>query len=191
MGVLIQMEAFDSMDLVGEDKLFKNYAQLYDTVVVKGEQIKRALSRKKNRNHKELLAQFIEEAQKIEDWSLEEKLKFRLELSGSVDKSLILTPQIEEFLIENNIEPIEVWANEETNYWGIITSVVIAETRTKKKYLKMKIMGSLGVEFACSLWSVPKADKMPQKNKVIIASFTKNNYGLSTQQNKMIVLTLE
>jgi len=191
MGVLIQMEAFDSMSLVGEDKLFKNYAQLYDVVVVKGEQIKKALARKRNRNHKELLAQFIEEAQKIEDWSLEEKLKFRLELSGSVDKSLILTPQIEEFLIENQIAPVETWENEETNYWGIITSVVIAETRNKKKYLKMKIMGSTGTEFLCSLWSIPRADKMPEKNKVIIASYTKSNYGLSTHQNKMVILNLE
>lgn len=191
MGVLIQMEAFDSLELVGpeDDKLFKNYRQLYEVVVVNGEQIKKALARKKNRNHKELLAQFIEEAQKLEDWTTDEKLQFRLLLSGSLDRSLIMTPEIEAFLEENNIQGIETWENPDQNYWAIVSSAVISKTSTGKTYLKMKLMGSGGAEFACSVWNFkPLREQPPGVNKVIVGSFKKDNYGLSAFLKNIMVL---
>ncbi len=187
LGNLIKMESFASMDLVGPDKTFKNYKQMYEVLVERADQLKRAVSRKKNRNHKELLAQFIQEVQTMDDWTVAEKLKNQLELAGSVDRSLIVTPDIEAFLTEHDIQPIELYDNDQTNYWAIVSGVSEALTKTKKKYLKLKLMSFNGMEFSCNIWNYnPATGTLPEKNSVIIASFKKNDFGMSTEMRKLL-----
>lgn len=188
LATLVKMEAFDSMGLVGPDKTFKNYKQMHDVLIEKSDQIKKALSRKKNRNHEELLKQFIEEAQTIEDWTTDEKIKFQSELSGSIDVGLICTPEIEAFLIKNQIQPIEQWEDDKTPYWAIVQSSTIAATRAGKKYLKISLMGSDGSAHVCNVWSFGGSqDELAkvQKNSIITAPFQKNDFGLSTQLRRV------
>lgn len=188
LATLVKMEAFDSMGLVGPDKPFKNYKQMHEVLIDKGDQIKKALARKKNRNHKELLEQFIQEAQTVEDWTSEEKLKNQMELSGSFDIGLICTPQIEEFLLKNKIEPIEAWENDQTAYWAIVQSSTVAQTRTGKKYLRLGLMGSDGSVHVCNVWSFGgSAEEIAkvQKNSIITSVFQKNDFGLSTNLRRV------
>jgi len=69
LGTLIKLEAFDSMGLVGEDKQFKNYRQLYHVLIDRGDELKRAVSKKK-KTHTEDLAKYVLEAQELSDWTL-------------------------------------------------------------------------------------------------------------------------
>jgi len=188
LATLVKMEAFDSLGLVGPGKTFKNYRQMYEVVVEKGDQIKKALARKKNRNHEELLKQFIEEAQILPDWTSEEKLGFQAELSGSIDLSLICTPGIDNFLQKNDIEPIERWESENSAYWAIVQNATFAFTRAGKKYMKLALMGSDGSSHTCNIWSYGgslEENEKVQKNSIITASFQKNDFGLSTNLRKV------
>lgn len=183
MASLIKMEAFDSLGIVGPDKSFKNYRQMYEVIVEKGEQLKKALQRKKNRNHEELLRQFISEVQSLPDWTIDEKLKFQAEISGSVDLSIICTPKIEKFLIEADIDPIERWESDLSAYWGIVQNFSVAQTKTGKKFIKLTLMGSDGSVHTCNVWNYTGSSQEKekfQKNAIITAVFQKNDYGLST-----------
>lgn len=191
LGTLIKMNSFESLGLVGENKTFKNYKQMYEVLVERGDQLKKAISRKKNRNHKELLTQFIQEVQSMPDWTVEEKIKFQLELAGSIDKRLILTPDVETFLVENNVEPLENWESEYPSYWAILRSVAKAKTKSGKTYLKLKLMGSNGTEFPCNVWNFnDKLHEVPEANTIIISSFQRNDFGLSTGIKKILKVKL-
>lgn len=186
---LIKMEAFDSLGIVGPDKTFKNYRQMYEVLVERGDLLKKACARKKNRNHEELLKQYIEEVQSLPDWTTEEKLKFQAELSGSIDLSLICTPEIEAFLAKNGIEPIEQWESENSPYWAIVQKSEIATTKAAgKKYLKLSLMGMDGSVHQCNVWSYGgtlEENEKIQKNSIIVGVFQSNNFGLSTNLRKV------
>lgn len=189
LATLVKMEAFESMGIVGPDKPFKNYRQVHEVLVDKSDQIKKALARKKNRNHEELLKQFIEEAQVLEDWTTDEKIQFQAEFSGSIDITLICTPQIEAFLQKNEIQPIETWEDDQTIYWAVVQSCTVAETRkTGKKYLKLGLMGSDGSSHVCNVWNFSNSKEeiaKVQKNSVITSVFQKNDFGLSCQLRRL------
>jgi len=185
---LVRMEAFDSMDIVGEGKTFKNYKQMYYALVEAADELKKAVSRKKNRNHKELLEQKIKEAQELPDWTRAEKLQNKKELAGMSDQDLIVTPQMVEFLKAQNISPVHSWESDQKVYWAIVVSANVATTKTGKKYLKLKLKSENGTEHFCSIWNYKEGELNVKENDVVVGSFSKNNFGLSTFPNKVYKL---
>lgn len=190
MGVLIKMEAFDSLGLVGPDKTFKNYKQMYEVLVEKADLLKKAVGRKKNQNHEELLKEYIAEVQSMPDWTTEEKLQFQAELSGTIDLSLICTPEIENFLLSNGIDSIERWESDLSAYWGIVQSAAVVTSKggTGRKYLKLTLMGSDGSTHSCNVWNYTGSWDETQKvakNNIIAGVFQKNEFGLSTSLKKV------
>jgi hypothetical protein len=161
---------------------------MYEVVVEKSETFKKALARKKNRNHEELLAQAIKDVQDLPDWTVEEKLAFQGELSGSIDLGLICTPEIERFLRENDVDSLENWESENQTYWAVVQSAAVVQARTGRKYLKMVLMGSDGSTHTCNVWSyggsLDEKEKIKQ-HSVIISAFQKNDFGLSTNLRRV------
>ncbi len=179
IATLIKLEAFDSMGVVGPDKTFKNYKQMYNVIVEKGDLIKSAFNRKKQRNHKELLKQFIEEAQSIEDWPDTEKLAASKELAGFMDMNLIVTPEIKSLFTTSNIQTIDAFNNPNDFYWAIIKEANIGLTKTKKLYLKLRITSEAGKDSTCFVWNYkqegPETNLAP--NDIIIGRFEKSDWG--------------
>ena len=60
---LIKTFSFDSMNIVGEGKLFKNYKQMYHVIIEHYDQLKK-------KNGKDLLYKLIKETSDIEDWGI-------------------------------------------------------------------------------------------------------------------------
>lgn len=188
LSALIQMEAFDSMDIVGPDKVFKNYKQMHSVLFDKSDELKKAISRKKNRNHKELLQQYITEVQGMEDWTRQERLKIKKEIAGMDDMSLIVTPEMREFILENDIDPIENWNSKDSIYWAIVISTTVAVTKTEKQYLKIRLKSENGSEIFCNIWNYKASENNLNPNDVVVGSFDKNNFGLSTFLSKIYKL---
>jgi len=188
LSALIQMEAFDSMDIVGPDKVFKNYKQMHSVLFDKSDELKKAISRKKNRNHKELLQQYITEVQGMEDWTRQERLKIKKEIAGMDDMSLIVTPEMREFIFKNDIDPIENWNSKDSIYWAIVVSTTVAVTKTEKKYLKIRLKSENGSEIFCNIWNYKASENNLNANDLVVGSFDKNNYGLSTFLSKIYKL---
>lgn len=193
LGALVKMESFDSLNLVGpeEDKMFKNYKQMHYVLVDKADELKKATNRKKNKNHRELLKQFIEESKTISDWSRQEKLAFKKEIAGMRDMDLVVTPEMKKFIEENTIEPLNVWSEKDKVYWAIIRSVEIKGTQKnpEKKYLKIKLGCEDGTDVYCNIWNFKiGTNHKLNENDVVVGSFDKNNFGFSTFLSKIYKL---
>lgn len=188
LSALIKLEALDSMGIVGKGKQFENYKQLHHVVVDNGDTLKRSISRK-NQNHKEVLEALIEEAKQLNDWEMSEKVDFAKELAGSVDFSMIVTPDIEKFFEENAVEPISNWKNSKTLYWAIVENFKIATTKTGKKYCRVKLCDSTGNSSMCFMWNYNEfKDKEIKSYSLIIGNFKKSDFGLSTNFGQFNVL---
>jgi DNA polymerase III subunit alpha len=182
LGTLIKIGAFDSMDLVGTEShhTFKNYKQMYEVLVDNGDELKKIISRKKDRNHKERLQELIEGVELTEDWSLSEKIEFSKSLTGSVDLGLIVTPEIRVFFHKNNIASIDDWQSKEDHAWAVINSSKVAVTKTGKKYLRASIYGESGATHNCFMWSFREGkDIQPAPNTLVLCKFDKSDFGFS------------
>lgn len=188
MSTLIKLESFGSLGLVGEDCEFKNYRQLHHILVDHADELKRAIS-KKSKTHKELLKKLILEAKELPDWELSEKILFGKELSGSVDTDLIITPEVKEYLASAKINSIDSWSNEKQLYWAIVQSVKVATTKAGKPYCRISLYGESGESQQCFFWGFnPNKDKIIPENILIIGSFKKSDFGLSSFYSKIEVL---
>lgn len=178
---LIKLEAFDSMGLVGEDKTFKSYRQMHYVLVENNDKLKRACSRKKNRNYQEVLNQLIEEAQELEDWSIDEKIKNSEELAGYIQMDLVIPPKIKDYFEKLGYKSVDQWKYDNQKLWAVIKQSQVATTRHGKKYLKAKVFGESGAEQTCFFWGFkPDKDKKPDPNTLIMSKFKKSDFGLST-----------
>jgi DNA polymerase-3 subunit alpha len=188
MESLIKLEAFDDTDIVGEDKMFKNYKQLHYILIENADKLKRSISKKK-KTHKELLEKLTEEAQEIEDWDDREKIDFSKEITGAVNMDMIITPEIREYFKQTNINSIDKWTNDKELYWAIVQRAIVATTRNGKKYCKTTMYGESGQMQSCFFWSYnPGKDKLLPDNTLIIGNFKKSDFGLSSFYGKIQVL---
>lgn len=182
MTTLIKIGAFDSMDLVGEEEhhLFKNYRQMYEVLVERSDELKRACARKKNRNHRELLQEMINEVQEMEDWTLAEKVADSVKLTGSVDINLIVTPDVRKFFKEEGIDSIDDWCDKSYYTWAVVQSAKVATTKTGKKYLRARVYGETGGTTNCFMWSFKEGkDVVIPDNTLVFAKFDKSDFGIS------------
>lgn len=180
LSTLIKLEAFESMGLVGEDKTFKNYRQLHHVLVDKGDDLKRAVNKKK-KTHKEELVRIIAEAQELPDWDLKDKIEFSRALSGTVDIDLIVTPEIAEYFRTSGITSIDDWQDDEQWVWCIVKNAREAKTKTGKAYMRMKIYGASCTDMEVFVWNFkPGKDKVIPENSLILGRFKKSDFGLSS-----------
>jgi DNA polymerase-3 subunit alpha len=185
---LVKLGAFDSLEIIGENKTLKNYKQLHHIIVDNGEKIKKAIS-KKNKTHKEELKSLILEAQKLEDFTLQEKVQFSQDLSGTIDIDLIVTPEIKDYLEQAGIESIDNWQDEDIPCWAIIKSCSKATTKTGKTYMRLNMYGEEGKEQQCFCWNYnPLKDKVIPENTLIIGKFKSGNFGFSSFYGKIEIL---
>jgi DNA-directed DNA polymerase III PolC len=185
LATLIKTQAFESMNLVGEDLMFKNYKQLHYVLVDKADELKRASVRKKNKNHLELMEQFIQEAQSIDDWTVQEKLEFSKELQGNIDISMIIVPEIKTFLDSNGVSSIQDWEEKGQICWAIVKSAKEATTKTKRKYLRVQMLDEGGLEHGCFIWNFNSKNPIPKENTLIVAKFDKSDFGFSTNYGSL------
>ncbi len=181
LSTLVKLEAFESMGIVGKDKPIKNYRQLHYILVDKHDEIKRAASRKKPPQPRELIWRYAIESEGMEDWSLEEKIKNSEELSGSVDINLVVTPDVKEYLEKQDIGSIDEWKYDKQRLWAVVKDSRVATTRNGKKYLRMKVYGESGTEQNCFVWGYkPDKDTNIYKHTLILSKFNKSDFGLQT-----------
>lgn len=183
LSTLIKTGAFESMDLVGSEEhhLFENYRQMHEALVEHYDEMKRACARKKSRDHKDLLKQYIEEAQELPAWSLKERIEFSKQLTGSVDISLIITPDIRAFLKSRDIVSIDDWSGKHKYYWAVCQNSKVAKTKTGKNYLRTTLYGESGGTSLGFMWSFnPKKDTVIPEYTLVLAKFDKSDFGYST-----------
>lgn len=164
---LIKLEAFDSLNLVGPNKLFKNYKDMHDVLIDNYDKLKRVSAKKKNNDVmleiSALLAGHIENGNNNnkEDWTREEKIDFQSSLQGSVDFSLIVPKEKQDKLNRLKIKCIDQFEFDEVEQdpkykqdcWGIVKRAIIKTTKTGKPFLSMKLGSESGKEFTVMIFN--------------------------------------
>ena len=187
LSALIKLEALGSMDIVGEDKLFKNYSQAHAVLVDRYDEFKRISSRKKNNDITQPFEAAVAEVQTLEDWTLPEKLEFTKELAGSVDFDLLVPKEARAKLDELGFESIDNWT-EKGNYWAIVASAGLATTKTGKKYMKLRLFAEANKEVTCFIWGW-RGEVNLVPNDVVVGLFDKTDFGHTTFQNKIFKIS--
>lgn len=189
LSTLIKLEAFDSMGLVGDgdEFLFKNYKQMHDILVDRGDEIKRYVARKrKDKTIRGFVQHLISECGDTKDWTLKEKNDFSIELAGSSNMNLIVTPEIREYFVKNKIKSIDNWKNDGGVYWAVVSNCSIAKTKSGKDYLRLKISSDTS-DNTCFLWNFnqKKGHKKIPEHTLILGPFEKNDFGFTASFNQI------
>ena len=189
---LIKTGAFDSMKLVGPNSTFANYKQMHTVFIDNYDKLKRITARKKNNDsvaELKLLIQDITTSQ-LEDWTLDEKVEHSKELTGQIDLSLVISPEMFAYFTKANIESVDSYVDDKQIYWCIVDSCTVTQTKTGSEYLKLVFHGDSGVKRNCKVWNFDRKKHLVfEKNDILVGKFMKDDWGMKTFPDKVRVLT--
>lgn len=195
---LIKVEAFNSLDCVGKDKLFKNYRHMYNALFDDVERpgrggktvIRCALDLIKNGK------MTLEEAALLadtKDWPTTEKNKFQREIVGFYDKNLLVGKFMDVF-DTYDIKGVDE-ATDETNkkrVWGVVEKVIQKTTKTKKPYLVVTTTGMSNKPYTFRIWNtaLKENSKWSEGNVLVFSLSYDENWGYNlSSADKVIKLT--
>lgn len=149
--VLVKVGALDSLDIVGDDKIFKNYKHMYDVVI---ENFNKVKHKKKGKENFEALLQESLENNDFEDWDRQEKIEFLSDIMGTIDTDMFLTPLVKDKLEEHGIQPINDFNKNVKSdiVWFIISDVRTKYTKNNKQYAVINALGEGGTDFFIRHW---------------------------------------
>jgi DNA polymerase III alpha subunit len=179
---LIRIKALESLDIVGPDKLFENYNHAYQSIIPNWMKLRKSLKRNP-REGQDILKLAIEENAGCDVWSRKEIIKNDMDLLGSVSVEKIVPPaQLRRFSQEGWL-PVDEYSGKYF-YWFIIISAQTRTTKTNKKYLRCKIMGSTGKQEWLNVWSWDGVTKLDPYT-VCVAEIAENPFGKSTRWHRL------
>lgn len=189
LGTLIQLEALDSMNLVGEGKTFKNYRQVYLALIENYDKLKTTTKRKKNNSITEQLKEIIQNIQEQPDWTKEEKIENFLSLAGSINPELLIPNEKREELEGLGFSSIDLCNGKDgSKHWAIIANAVNATTKTGKPYVKLTLLSETNNKYDCFLWNYKGNASDFSLYSVIVGLFTQSNFGISVNAGTLNVV---
>lgn len=177
---LIKTFSLDSMEIVGEGKLFKNYRQLHWVVIEHYDQLKK-------KNGKELLNGLIKESADIEDWTFNEKIEMQLDLIGDINVLDYTNSGTIQKLKDKGVESLSETDFEESNRkicWFLALAAKAAKTKNGKDYSQLTIAGIDGKQQRVFAWGIIDPNDVPC-GRTYIAELEKTQFGLSLQGKKI------
>jgi DNA polymerase-3 subunit alpha len=144
--ILVRIEAFESVDCVGKDKLFKNYKHMESALFDDGryEKIKK----------KKLSIEDAAAMADADDWTTAEKMAIQKAIVGFYDKGLIVGKFIKIFE-KYNIQAIDEAADDrnKNHIWGVVESVEQKTTKTGKPFLVISVSGLSDKPYTFRAWN--------------------------------------
>lgn len=183
---LIKIKAFNSMDLVGTDKMFESYKQMHEVIIDRNSDIKKWAKKDPDRG-KNLFKQHLLESQGCGEWSKVENAEMLVEYLGSCNASSLIPEGAMTKLANMNISPIDDYHGEDL-YWLIVNDVIPKKTKKGKPYLLLTVSGESGVTQRMFMWNWDNKMNLP-KYSVCVAEVKKNDFGTSTNQWKLRILS--
>ncbi len=181
---LIKIEAFDSLDCVGDNKLFKNYAHMYRTLLEgkNWDLLKKKLKKDTYETQINKLEQLAINADKS-DWSLSEKLSASTELLGQPNIDIIISKATQRKLSEKRYVSLNEFDEDEGKgclTWFIISDFIKRKTKHGSPFYIIEAYGSIGILEKIYLWEILDGFDL-KKNYGYIGLIEKNQYGFSTK----------
>lgn len=193
LATLIKIEALESMNLVGQGRLFENYKQFYNVAVENFDTIKKFHQRKKTTTEEvyKKIEELIEASKGIEDWVGEEKKAFQLEIIGQYDMAITYNPAVFEMFEQKGIVNIEELNELEFRRpkmgWFFVNKASLGTTSAGNPFLKVLASGPEGENFNVFFWNAAVTQKsIPLEGDIMVANLKKgdkNFNGFSTNDS--------
>jgi len=187
---MIKIEALESMKLVGEDKVFKNYKQLYYVIIENFDVVKKFFARKKTSTQDvyNKINELIEQSAGVEDWTTEEKKQFQIDIVGQYNMTSSYDPAIFDMFEKKNIITIEelddLNAKKAKMTWFFVNSTKIGSTKAQKPFLKVIASGPNNSQFPVFFWDAVVTQKsLPAEGDIMVANLKKSDFGFNTNDS--------
>lgn len=178
--VLMKIEAFDSLDCVGDGRLFKNYAHMHRTIINNWELVKKKLKKNNFDTQCEKLDDLAADTDD-EDWSLDEKLETYKLLTGETNIDLIIPKKSQDKLIRKGFCSIDNFPEGKTAMcWFVLEDWVEKKTKHGKPFVTMLVSGLSGRQDKINVWDW-SSDFSLSKNTGFVGWIERNDYGFSTK----------
>lgn len=182
---LIKIQAFKSLDCVGEGKLFKTYALMYEVIINNHDLIKKTIKKDPTigkKNFYELIRKLQDD---IPEWTTEEILENKNELLGTISVNDLISDEMIQYLQEREIPAIEYVLDLEEEehkgmYWFVITGYTIKTTKNGKQYASINAVGMIGKSVNISVWGWNPNKSNIKRFGLYVAEIQKNKFGCST-----------
>lgn len=203
---LVDIGAFESLDCVGEGKLFDSYAHMYEvlfghyeeevtrkrkgveeTVTMKREHLT-LIKKHTHKNPHEGRKNFYDilrrvREQGIEPWDRREKALKNIAHFGSLDVSNLVDPSVLEIFDKKGLRPIDEYEEEDV-YWFCIVKSEPRKTRNNKNYLLLHVQGPAGKTYRLYCWGWD-GQRQLDLYTVCFAQLKKSDFGFATSMAKL------
>ena len=187
MDSLIKIKAFDSLNLIGEEGVFKSHKQM-SRILMENWGIIKGHTKKDPFRGKNKLKELLLEDPDTSGWSHQEIMGFEQSLLGTINLEALIPQNLLNKLLEKNILSLDDWNNKDL-YWFMIIDAMPKLTKNRRPYLLLRGTGSNGKMNRIFCWNVPK-DCNLNPYTFCIAEVDKNDFGMSTNWNKIKTFNL-
>jgi DNA polymerase-3 subunit alpha len=186
---LIKVGAFDSLDIVGDGKLFSSYHHMHEVVIEHIDEIKKTTKKDPFKGRTRFYELVEELRDEIEPWSKREQAEHMIEVFGSVDVLSLVPKSFLDKFEEKDVPPIDQLEEGDKNIaWFMVIDSKEMKTKAGKKYLGLTVAGPSGKSILLRAWGWDGKRRF-NDYAVCIAEVDRNDFGCSTALFKVKDLT--
>ena len=187
---LIKINAFNSLDLVGPEKIFESHKQMYHVLIDNNDQIKKTSKKDPHLGRKNFF-EIVQSSREIGEWTHYEKAQNYVDCLGSADVSMMVNPTLLLKLSEKGVRPIEqLETGDKDICWFCIQGAAPKQTKNGKKYLMVEAIGANGKAQRLNVWGWDGVRKF-NPYSLCLAEVERNDFGHSTTLWKLKELDTE
>lgn len=183
---LIKAKAFDSLGVVGPNRMFDNYNQMHSAIVDNWSDLRKVLKAKPNWAQNRLKELVVETAG-MPDWSPGEVAKNYTSLFGSFDATDIIDKALLKRLASKGVVSIDDAEEKVDLHWFVVCKSTPKKTKNGKPYLLLDAIGESGVQKRVYCWNWPGGDVIPEYS-LVVAEVKNGDFGCATKFHKLKVL---
>ena len=186
---LINIRAFESMDLVGKGKTFESYKHMHEVVIGRQNDIKKWTKRDPERGRNNFKEALLDTAG-TGHWTRREMVENSVKHFGSFNASTLISEDVQERLQKKDIACIdEIDSRGHDVYWFLVSDVKPKLTKNKRPYLLVTATGLDGKTFRMFCWGWDGETELPLYS-LCVAEVKKNDFGYQTSMSKVKLLRI-
>lgn len=182
---LIKVGAFESLDIVGEGKLFNNYRHMYHVLVDHMNDIKKSLKSDPHIGRK-MFYELIREYADTPSWSRTEWAQNNIKHFGTLDVNALIPEEVMDRLESKGVNAIDEYHGKDL-YWFCVAKATPRKTKNNRDYLLLQVVGSSGKQHKMFMWSWDRTLEF-EPYALVLGECSRSEFGFATSQRKLRVL---
>lgn len=178
---LIKVQAFASLDCVGEGKLFSSYRHMHHVLIERNNELKKSSKKEPELGFNNLYSIADETRQEFaEEWTRKEQTQNMIDVIGAIDVLRLLPPEMPDLLAEQGFASIdEIEEGQKGKIWFVVQSFTIKRTKNKKQYGFIEALGPAGKVRRLNVWSWKPTNVIEPYSLYIAKDAERNEFGTS------------